>query len=341
MFDTRALLEDLHSDMTDNRLLYVAENRMVVRELHNLLKEVFFLAIEPAEERRLLIIPLFNKMGNMKAKNFPLCKGIKVEKILFDKIGPLHNQNCITVSQTSSDNSTFEAFISSLLEDLWPCQAKDVFVTTQKTLQKWHVFFSKIGDEGLSPEQCRGLYGELHVLRGLLQGGVNPSLVNYWQGPYREHIDFRVEGLGIEVKTTLSYNPIKVTISSEEQLAGDEVDDVILGVLSLKLSRKNGETLNQIIEEIKLMLSNWPLYLKVFQDGIHTAGYHSLHSEFYEIEKYIILDKQYYKVERDFPRILPSELPKGIVNVRYDVILDGLKEYVIHDSKIIAMIQEL
>ncbi|MEC0269706.1 PD-(D/E)XK motif protein [Paenibacillus anseongense] len=340
MFEVKNLLADLENDMKVNRDFYRTKELLIVRELNNEHRRVFFLAIEPKEEKRLLIIPITEQMKHANLKFFPHCKGVQVERVEFAKIGPLENQVCFTIGQTSHDKITFEAFIFNLLEELWPCRAEDVLGTIQKMLQKWHEFFSKAGDEGLTPEERRGLYGELYFLRCLLRGGVNPSVVSFWQGPYRKNIDFILNDTGVEMKTTLSERPLKVTISNEEQLDTDEVRTLILGVLSLKSSKYNGELLLDIINEIRQCIRDWPLSNKMFEEALLKAGYHDMFATNYESERYIVLGRKYYKVDEDFPKLSSSMLPKGVINVKYDVILDGLQEQIVEESNIIQMIKQ-
>jgi len=341
MYDTRSILQDLGRNMAENRSVYASENKVLIREQRNSKEQIFFLAIEPLEEKRMLIIPIFKQMGNLYIKQFPLCKGTRVERVPFDKLGFLHNQDSIIIKQTSSDYETFEAFLVSLLYELWDCSAAEVFVAVQQTLQRWHDFFSKVGEDGLSSEQRRGLYGELYFLRGLIRGGVNKGIVTYWRGPYRDSVDFRIESIGIEVKTTTTYKPTKVKISSEDQLTADDLKNMFLYVLSLKVSTGYGESLEQIIGEIEYKLKDWPGYLKSFREALFAAGYHELQAERYRTEKYIVLHTEYFNVKNNFPRLIISDLPSCIANVQYDLILDGLREHIVQESQIIEMIQGL
>ena len=76
-----------------------------------------------------------------------------------------------------------------------------------------------VGTAYLSQEAEVGLFGEMVVLKALLEAGVPVEVVlNAWQGPLDGLHDFLIGSGAIEVKTTLSTNGFPATVNSLEQL---------------------------------------------------------------------------------------------------------------------------
>jgi hypothetical protein len=312
---------------------------MVLREIHNGQQQIFFLAIEPYGEKRLVLIPLTEGIGLVNPKHLAECRGVAVTKEKMRRVGPFTNQLCLVVRQTTSDTRIFETFAGSLCEDLWACTAVAVVPTLQKTMQKWQHFFSKATTSGLSPEERRGLYGELNVLRALLQGGCPATAVEGWQGPELKAVDFLFGPVGLEVKTTLSHQPLRVTIANEHQLSDQTAPILFLAVLPLRVTTHTGETLNELVGELRELLAEWPLSLASFKDLLLQAGYLDIHADLYQEERYFVLERRFYRVADGFPRLTASALPPGIVHVSYDLLLDGYDSYAMDEAAVITALR--
>ena len=86
-------------------------------------------------------------------------------------------------------------------------------------LEKWKSLFDKAALQGLSPEEQRGLFGELYFLRKWInQTSDLQKCVQAWIGPERSLRDFQLNDWAIEVKTSHGSNHQKVHISSEMAL---------------------------------------------------------------------------------------------------------------------------
>ena len=89
--------------------------------------------------------------------------------------------------------------------------------------EKWKSLFNKIGLQGLTSEEQRGLFGELYFLRKYLQNNTNfLEIVNTWIGTEKQVRDFQSETWAVEVKTTHGNNHQKVHISNERQLGHNQ-----------------------------------------------------------------------------------------------------------------------
>ena len=143
--------------------------------------------------------------------------------------------------------------------------------------EKWKSLFSKIGLQGLTPEEQRGLFGELYFLRKYLQGNSNfLEVVNTWIGTEREVRDFQSGTWAVEVKTTHGNNHQKVHISSERQLDTTNLDNLFLYHISLEQMQNSGESLNDIVASVLECLQSDALALNKFKSKIYEVGYFDL-----------------------------------------------------------------
>src|SRR5690606_35803332 len=121
--------------------------------------------------------------------------------------------------------------------------------------EKWKSLFQIAGSQGLSEIEQRGLFGELFLLRKLLQIYNFPSSVlNSWVGCERQIRDFQFGTWSIEVKTTHGNNHQRLHISSERQLDCSQLQYLLLFHLSLEARQQAGETLNDVVNSIRVML---------------------------------------------------------------------------------------
>ena len=83
-------------------------------------------------------------------------------------------------------------------------------------LERWTSFFERSGTEGLSANRQRGLFGELFWLDKMIVSGISSYIaLNSWKGCQRSFHDFEINGMVVEVKSTMTKNPVKVTINNE------------------------------------------------------------------------------------------------------------------------------
>ncbi len=126
-------------------------------------------------------------------------------------------------------------------------------------LDRWTRFFERYGLHGLLPEKRQGLFGELYWLRVLLENDIGcMKVLSSWRVARGYH-DFEINGHVVEVKTTMSKEPRKVRISNERQLDDRGLISLHLLVLSIIRSDAGGESLPEIIETLKAIVSEAPV----------------------------------------------------------------------------------
>lgn len=214
-------------------------------------------------------------------------------------------------------------------------EPKEIIKTVLNQLEKWRTLFDNIGRGGLPPHEQQGLYGELFFLRKLLSVFYDiPEVIKTWVGSDKALRDFQYMKSAIEVKTTSTSNHQKLHISSERQLDETFLDHLFLYHLSVEISDKNGETLNDIVKKIKSMLHENIFASNMFDAKLMEAGYFIQDSEIYNDRSYRIRKESSYKITNGFPRLKESELKNGVGDVTYTIVTDMCTDYLVPEGEI-------
>ncbi|HPW96584.1 MAG TPA: PD-(D/E)XK motif protein [Paludibacteraceae bacterium] len=215
--------------------------------------------------------------------------------------------------------------------------------TVVNQLEKWKTLFDKTGSTGLTPAEQQGLYGELHFLQKFLsKPDINPcDVLHTWVGVDRALRDFQGTNWAVEVKTTSTNNPQKVTINGERQLDETLLDNLFLFHYSVEVSNGNGQTLCQKVAAIRQILDSDAPALSIFNTKLFEVGYLDKHEPFYQDRFYQQRHESFYKVETDFPRIKENELRNGVSDVKYSIILAMCDEYLTSENQIFNVLKDL
>ncbi|CDN31926.1 hypothetical protein BN938_1846 [Mucinivorans hirudinis] len=212
---------------------------------------------------------------------------------------------------------------------------KRVIKKVLEQLEKWKALFDSFNSNGLSAAEQQGLYGELFLLRKFLNRGFpHHTTLSCWVGVDRALRDFQYRGWALEVKTTVTNNHQRLSISSERQLDENLLDYLYLYHLSVETSDGNGESLNQIITEISELINSDFVTFNLFNQKLMEVGYFEKDKGIYNNRHYKTRNENFYKIEGDFPRIKESELRDGIGDVKYSVIIDNCNEYLIPENTV-------
>lgn len=207
-------------------------------------------------------------------------------------------------------------------------------------LAKWQSLFEKVGKQGLSDEAQRGLYGEIYFLRFFL---TNNSDKNYciksWLGPEKSIQDFQYSNWAVEVKTTHGNNHQKIHITSERQLDDSIIEKIFLFHLSLDVRVGNGESLNILIDAVSELLNDNTMASNLFKLKLLESGYYDIHKPLYDERGYTIRQENIYRVTGNFPRITENQIPIGVGDVRYSIVLSESEEWRINHQTLLGEIQ--
>jgi len=205
----------------------------------------------------------------------------------------------------------------------------------------WRQMLEKLAESGLSPQARRGLVGELSFLRNYLLDAMPATVaVRSWTGPTGAHQDFQFVRTAVEVKTSSGKEPQTIVISSERELDDTGVDWLVLAHFSLDERRGgNGENLNAIVGCLRDAVNDAAARDNL-NDLLIRVGYLEQQRDLYEEPRYTIREQRFWRVTRDFPRIIESDLRPGVGDCQYRISTAGLDAYLLTSEGVVTAVKE-
>lgn len=296
-----------------------------------------FIALKAPEKLRSLAFSI-NQTFSFDESQWNKLKDIKIETIP-DERNRTKKFLLITLL-----NKQHKDIFSTLCEDLIfgvseVTNEQNLVEKLLERLAKWQSLFEKIGNQGLSDEAQRGLYGEVYFLRLFINNSSNKNhCLKSWLGPEKSVQDFQFSDWAVEVKTTHGNNHQKIHIASERQLDDAIIPNIFLYHLSLDVRVSNGEFLNSLIDEVSDLLTDNTMAYNLFKLKLLEVGYYDIHRPLYEETGYTIRQENLYRVAGNFPRITEADIPIGVGDVRYSIILSESEEYRIDQKTLFSEI---
>ena len=242
----------------------------------------------------------------------------------------------LTIQLFSDANTDIFAYLcGNLVETIERCdtEAKAIKLVLNR-LEKWKTMFSKGASDGLSITEQQGLYGELMYLHKLVLRGIFSYIdtLKIWVGADKAMRDFQGKNWAVEAKTISINNADQITINGERQLDETLLDKLYLYHLSVEVSRMNGQTLNEKVDELRSLFSDDKAALNIFNAKLMEAGYFDHHRELYRERCYKIRKESIYVIDDSFPRIKESELRDGVSNTVYSINVSTCAEYMVSEN---------
>lgn len=293
---------------------------LIYKRYSALVKPDVFIAIKAPEGLRSLAIRLLKPIG-IRLDDFNLIRDIKLESY------PDERDNSKEFLLIVLLNNDFKDIFSTFCEDLISSienftKQEEIIEGLVDRISKWRTLLEKIGKKGLSSEAQRGLFGELYFLRKYIERVKSPiESIQTWKGPEKAIQDFQNLNWALEVKTTHGKNHQKIQIASERQLDNDVIENIILYHLSLDIRTGNGETLNQIVLSIMRLLEGHSMAANLFRMKLMQSSYFMEESHLYSETGYSIRQENIYAVNDSFPKITEKDIPKGVGDVHYSIVL--------------------
>lgn len=267
---------------------------------------------------------LWNKLKDIKIETLPderdKSKKFLLILLLNKQLKDIFSTLCEDLIFGISEVSTEQTLVEKLLE----------------RLAKWQSLFEKVGKQGLSDEAQRGLYGEIYFLRFILNN-ISDKIycLKSWLGPEKSIQDFQYSNWAVEVKTTHGNNHQKIHITSERQLDDSIIEKIFLFHLSLDVREGNGESLNILIDEVSDLLNDNTMASNLFKMKLLESGYYDIHKPLYDERGYTIRQENLYRVSGNFPRITENQIPIGVGDVRYSIVLSESEEWRINHETLL------
>lgn len=190
-------------------------------------------------------------------------------------------------------------------------------------IKRWKAFLAGKKARLLTPEEVRGLFGELQFLRTLYKNKLDQiSAVAGWGGPEGAHQDFIFQNTAVEIKALSGKERSTVRISSEDQLEA-LCDNLYLLIYRLSDLPESDQaiSLNGLVREIEAELGEAEALESFFQ---RLAAYGYVERVEYDKPEFIVMSRRAYRVDDEFPRLMRSALPDGIVRLSYELELEKI-----------------
>jgi hypothetical protein len=149
----------------------------------------------------------------------------------------------------------------------------------------------------------------------------------YWTGLDKTNHDFQLKNIAIEVKATSSKQHKKFYISSERQLDCTGLEHLYLAVFSLNVhSNMNEKSLPKFINEIYLQIQEDSYAVFQFEVKLAKYGYNEIHAEKYT-SGFSLYEMSFFEVLSGFPRLLQGDLPPGLGDLKYSIVVSACEPY--------------
>jgi hypothetical protein len=200
-----------------------------------------------------------------------------------------------------------------------------------RRLRSWHDLLRRRRDDLLSDAEAIGLAGELLFLRDqvLLRRSPTDSVLA-WRGAHRDEQDFALGHWQVEIKTQLSTSDQRLHVSSEAQLDTGSARLLVchLTIAPAPAHAPGSFTLNTLVDDITTQLEDvGDVGRNTFEASLEAMGY--VRRPEYNEWCWVETSRRAFEASEGFPRIIPSMLPNGIHNVRYDIALRDCEPFVI------------
>lgn len=224
----------------------------------------------------------------------------------------------ILLENELSDIFTF--FIEDIINSLTSVSnQEDAILIISGKINYWKKLFSKFTGGLLTPQQQRGLFGELYFLKLMLDNLNNDEkVIRAWQAPTGANQDFCFDGNAIEIKTSKSNSP-SIKISNEFQLDTTGLKNLYVAFYKLNEYPGNEYTLFSIISEIKTQLEPKQEVLIEFNLKLESLGISADNEAEYNTMTLSVRDEKYYLVTPDFPKITIETIDNAISKVSYEI----------------------
>jgi len=236
---------------------------------------------------------------------------------------------CLDIVASAGKAPTEPQAVSAMLNRTW----------------RWHHLLRGGTDSRLTPEEQKGLIGELIVLQRL----VLPHLaaldaVSTWHGPLGSPKDFEIGSVCVEAKARRGAATPYIAISSEHQLDVSGIDALFLHVAELHQEQavanyKGDEsfTLTDIAFRCRAQVSSSDLgAVEPFEELLTAAGFRW--EDDYTDARWTQGRHHLFRVRETFPAIRASSCPPGVSNVRYSVGLIDCEPYRVKEDALVMAI---
>lgn len=230
---------------------------------------------------------------------------------------------------TLMDEKQEDVFItmsSDIMEFSYSKQEKESLNKVIRRYSAWLRLLDHKREAIMSINTQKGLIGELLFLKEQIENGKESAIViSGWGGPEGADRDFSY-GYGWHEIKTIGASSTSVSISSVEQLDTDQEGELVIYRIDKSVPTQKGAfTLYSLVHKLFDLLRKDDNTLYEFVLKLGSAGYIDMKE--YDTQYFVFSSKQRYRVDNEFPRLVRRSLPKGILNVEYQIDIPHISEW--------------
>jgi Putative PD-(D/E)XK family member, (DUF4420) len=272
-------------------------------------------------DRRCLLI-LGHKQESAPQNRLPVIKGVEVSLSESDQGG----QRMLTLKlHDSAQRDIFH----QLCLDIVGCASRanserEVVELTLARTWRWHHLLRGGTSQKLSPDEQKGMIGEMAVLEDLLLPHLSPfDSVAAWRGPLGAPKDFEIGRVCVEAKARRGAAEPFVMISSEHQLDLSGTDALFLHVVELAAATDHADSAFSVAEmasRLHHQIAAMDASAADHFDALLAANGLNREDDYSDC-RWVRGPDRLYRVADAFPSVTPGKFPSGVSGVRYAVSL--------------------
>ncbi len=286
-----------------------------------------FVAFQKIKNRRLFLMKVSSDTV-LEGHTIPAVRGFALDLERFPDVGPEEILLALSLIDAAYKDM-FSLIVSDVIDHAAHIESESSCIQAfLDRIFRWQRFLEKHRPDVLGPEAQRGLYGELWFLREVaLKGLPHEDAIRSWTGPEYDRHDFQFNTCCVEIKTTTSKQHQKLWIANERQLDDSNIQALYIVHLSLDTLQHLGETLPAIVNSIRESIRPSEFANSLFEDKLFEVGYLAGHESVYSGVGYAKRDVNAFKVAEGFPRITEGDVPNGVGDISYSILVAECKHF--------------
>ncbi len=297
------------------------------------------IALDSAMNIHLLLPPSSSELSDQLS-------GISLRKLFVEinswKLADVEEKEYLDIfceADLSSDLRT--PFISFCEDILFHCNDSPVIdEVIYQTYIRWRNFWSLLKQNRVKKTWVYGLFGELSILKILIEKKGN-QVVSNWTGPDGGIHDFLFDNSSVEVKTASNESRV-VNIHGINQLELQDERKLFLSVCIIGSNQENLTNLPALVSEIENILDSTES-LDVFSRGLAETGYRRENEAMYREFNLSFERADWFIVDENFPKLTSEIIPENskgkILSVKYKI--DLTNEHAESSQSVSAIITDL
>jgi len=285
-------------------------------------------------ENKILLV-LKNSQNSFSSRKIPKLKGLEVKNITNREVR--ENSLVFRLVDLAYRDIFYRLCIDIIESTNTASSEKEAFNVAINRTMRWHYLLKGGADGLLSPEEQKGLIGELLFLERQMLAlfNVNEALCA-WIGPEGAPKDFEIGNVCVEVKSRRIGAAPYIVINSEHQLDGLGIQSFFLNVVELNRASAESDdsfTLSAIAKRVleQIFLSDGDL-VELYENLLVSVGFNweDDYSDYFWIEGANL----FYAISDEFPRITAHQLHSGISNVKYSISIVECEPFLASEEEV-------